>query len=82
MPVIDPVVERVGQFEGTPLYADVNTAPPYDELFVPLANDYWQLLEEGPTGVTDTAAADTTATDSMADSMAADPMAADPTPGR
>ncbi|MFO7894114.1 MAG: hypothetical protein R6U63_10280 [Longimicrobiales bacterium] len=48
-PVIDPVVERVGEFEGTPLYAEVNVSPPYNELFVPLENDYWQLLEEGAT---------------------------------
>ncbi|MGK7311326.1 MAG: hypothetical protein ACN0LA_03730 [Candidatus Longimicrobiales bacterium M2_2A_002] len=62
-PVIDPVVERVGEFEGTPLYAEVNTTPPYNALYVPLEDDYWQLLEEGPdvpveTG--DTAATDTT----------------------
>lgn len=47
-PVIDPVVERVGEFEGTPLYAEVNTMQPHNELFVPLEHDYWQLLEEGP----------------------------------
>lgn len=51
-PVIDPVVERVGEFEGTPLYAEVNVSPPYNELFVPLENDYWQLLEEGATSPT------------------------------
>ena len=47
-PVIDPVVERVGEFEGTPLYAEVNTSSPYNELYVPLEDDYWQLLEEAP----------------------------------
>lgn len=51
-PVIDPVVERVGEFEGTPLYAEVNVSPPYNELFVPLEDDYWQLLEEGATSPT------------------------------
>ncbi|MDX1675134.1 MAG: hypothetical protein R3314_10105 [Longimicrobiales bacterium] len=47
-PVIDPVVERVGEFEGTPLFAEVNTMPPYDALYVPLEDDYWQMLEEAP----------------------------------
>ncbi|MGK7312521.1 MAG: hypothetical protein ACN0LA_09825 [Candidatus Longimicrobiales bacterium M2_2A_002] len=62
-PVIGPVVERVGEFEGTPLYAETNTAPPYNALYVPLENDYWQLLEEGPDvpgEPGDTAALDTT----------------------
>lgn len=58
-PVIDPAVERVGEFEGTPLFAEVNTAQPYNELFVPLENDYWQMLEEGPVEARDTAPADT-----------------------
>lgn len=47
-PVIDPIVERVGEFEGMPLYAEVNTTPPYNALYVPLEDDYWQMLEEGP----------------------------------
>lgn len=62
-PVIDPIVERVGEFEGTPLYAETNTAPPYNELYVPLEDDYWQLLEEGPDTpgeMGDTTAMDTT----------------------
>ena len=62
-PVIDPAVERVGEFEGTPLYAEVNTAPPYNALYVPLEDDYWQLLEEGPdvpVEPADTAGMDTT----------------------
>ncbi len=46
-PIFDPAVEYVGEFEGTPLYADVGVSPPYDALYVPLENDYWQLLEEG-----------------------------------
>ena len=60
-PVIDPTVERVGAFEGTPLYAEVNTTPPYNALYVPLENDYWQLLEEGPDVPVQTG--DTVATD-------------------
>lgn len=64
-PVIDPVVERVGEFEGTPLYAEVNVSPPYNELFVPLENDYWQMLEEGPTPATDTIPVDTLIEDTM-----------------
>lgn len=71
-PVIDPVVERVGEFEGTPLYAEVNVSPPYNELFVPLEDDYWQMLEEGPMEPSDTvpvdslmADTDTTPGDSM-----------------
>lgn len=58
-PVIDPVVERVGEFEGTPLYAEVNTMEPYNELFIPLENDYWQMLERGPAAA-DTLPVDTT----------------------
>ena len=75
-PVIDPVVERAGEFEGTPLYADVNTTPPYDELFVPLEDDYWQLLEEGPSPASDTIPVDTPAADSVpGDTMTADTVA-------
>ena len=51
-PVLDPAVERVGEFEGTPLYVEVNTSAPYDALFVPLENDYWQMLEEAPAAPT------------------------------
>lgn len=47
-PVFDPAVERVGEFEGTPLYSEVNVSPPYSELYIPLDNDYWQRLEAGP----------------------------------
>ena len=49
-PVFDPDVEWVGEARGTPLYAEVGTSPPYDELFIPLENDYWQLMEEGAAG--------------------------------
>ena len=52
-PVIDPVVERVGEFEGTPLFAEVNTMPPYNALYVPLEDDYWQMLEEAPAAPTE-----------------------------
>lgn len=44
-PIYDPAVEYVGEYEGTPLYADVNTAQPYRELFIPLEHDYWQMLQ-------------------------------------
>lgn len=43
-PVYDPAVEHVGEYQGTPLYAEVGTAAPYRELFIPLENDYWQML--------------------------------------
>ncbi|MFP4623373.1 MAG: hypothetical protein ACLFRX_04270 [Gemmatimonadota bacterium] len=46
-PVFDPAVVYVGEFEGTPLYAEVGEASPHDALFIPLENDYWQLLEPG-----------------------------------
>lgn len=44
-PIYDPAVEHVGEFEGTPLYTEVNVMPPYTQLFIPLDKDYWQLLE-------------------------------------
>ena len=82
-PVIDPIVERVGEFEGTPLYAEVNTAPPYNALYIPLEDDYWQLLEEGPdvpVEIDDTTAMDTTAMDTTAmDTTAMDTTAMDTT---
>jgi hypothetical protein len=46
-PIFDPAVAYVGEFEGTPLYAEVNMSPPYSKLFIPLENDYWQVLEQG-----------------------------------
>lgn len=48
-PIYDPIVEYVGEFDGTPLYAEVNVAPPYTQLFIPLDMDYWQLLEPATT---------------------------------
>lgn len=44
-PVWDPAVEHVGEFEGTPLYAEVAVTPPYRGLYIPLGDDYWQRLE-------------------------------------
>ena len=49
-PLFDPAVERVGEYQGTPLYAEVNTAQPYSELFIPLENDLWQMLVPGDAG--------------------------------
>lgn len=43
-PVYDPAVEYAGEFEGTPLYAEVGVASP-GELFIPVGDDYWQMLE-------------------------------------
>lgn len=43
-PVYDPAVERVGEYQGTLLYAEVGTARPYGALFIPLENDLWQML--------------------------------------
>lgn len=44
-PVFDPAVEHVGEFEGTPLYAEVAVTPPYAGLYIPVGDDYWQRLE-------------------------------------
>lgn len=44
-PVYDPTVEHVGEFEGTPLYANLGVTPPYSALYIPLDMDYWQRLE-------------------------------------
>lgn len=49
-PVYDPAVERVGEFEGTPLYAEPGVASPPQRLYIPLENDYWQMLEAGAAG--------------------------------
>lgn len=43
-PVYDPIVERVGEFEGTPLYARVGVAAPA-ALYIPVGGNYWQRLE-------------------------------------
>ena len=53
-PVWDVPVEQVGEFEGTPLFAEVGVAAPYPALYVPLADDSWQRLEPAaPPDVTD-----------------------------
>ena len=55
-PVFDPAVEQVGEYQGTPLFAEPNVAPPRSRLFVPLGDDYWQMLEPvTPADVTDDA---------------------------
>jgi hypothetical protein len=59
-PIFDPDVTYVGEFEGTPLYAEVGVSSPYNGLYIPLENDYWQFLEEGGVPAPDTA--DTTGT--------------------
>lgn len=53
-PIYDPAVEYVGEYQGTPLYADVNTMQPYSELFIPLENDLWQMLVPEPANLADT----------------------------
>lgn len=55
-PMWDPMVEHVGEFEGTPLYAEAGVAPPYSSLFVPLGDDYWQRLEPSTAPPTPTTA--------------------------
>ncbi|MBW3553260.1 MAG: hypothetical protein KY466_07115 [Gemmatimonadetes bacterium] len=54
-PVYDPAVERVGEYQGTPLYAEVGTARPYGALFIPLENDLWQMLTPASEEVPDSA---------------------------
>lgn len=54
-PIYDPAVERVGEYQGTPLYAEVGTARPYTRLFIPLENDLWQMLSPASDEVPDTA---------------------------
>ena len=53
-PLYDPAVVRVGEYEDTPLYAEVNTAQPYSELYIPLENDYWQMVHPVQGSGTDT----------------------------
>lgn len=40
-------VTHAGEFEGTPLYAEVGVAAPFSKLFIPLEDDYWQMLTPG-----------------------------------
>lgn len=45
-PVFEPVaLTRVGEFEGTPLYAERAVASPPRRLFIPVGGGYWQMLE-------------------------------------
>lgn len=53
-PVFDPAVEYVGEYQGTPLYAEVGVAPPYDGLYIPLEGDLWQRLESSSAATPDT----------------------------
>lgn len=57
-PVSDPGVERVGEFQGMPLYAEVGVTPPYNELFIPLEDDQWQMLQEASPATPATGAGD------------------------
>ncbi len=59
-PVYDPAgIEKVGEFEGTPLYAEVGTMSPYTKLFVPLPNDYWQTFDRAAATTRPVAPSDT-----------------------
>jgi hypothetical protein len=45
-PVYEPLaLERVGDFEGTPLYAERGVASPQRRLYIPVGGGYWQMLE-------------------------------------
>jgi hypothetical protein len=45
-PVYEPLaLTHVGDFEGTPLYAERGTAAPQRRLFIPVGSGYWQMLE-------------------------------------
>jgi hypothetical protein len=45
-PVYEPLaLTHVGEFEGTPLYAERATASPQRRFFVPVGGGYWQMLE-------------------------------------
>lgn len=45
-PVYDPLaLERVGDFEGTPLYGEQGVATPHRRLYIPVGGGYWQMLE-------------------------------------
>jgi hypothetical protein len=37
---------HVGEFEGTPLYAERAATGPHQRLFVPVGGGYWQTLEQ------------------------------------
>jgi hypothetical protein len=45
-PVFEPLaLEQVGEFEGTPLYAEPGTVPPFQRLYIPIGSGYWQMLD-------------------------------------
>jgi hypothetical protein len=45
-PVFEPMaLEHVGEFEGTPLYAERGTVSPPQRLYIPTGAGYWQMLE-------------------------------------
>jgi hypothetical protein len=47
-PVYNPAaLTRVGDFEGTPLYAQRGVASPQRRMFIPVGGGYWQMLERG-----------------------------------
>lgn len=46
-PMFDPMVEYVGEFEGTPLYAEIGATTP-SALYIPVGGDRWQRLEPAP----------------------------------
>lgn len=43
--VVSPSVVRVGQFEGTVLFAPADESPPYQHLLIPVGDRRWQMLE-------------------------------------
>jgi hypothetical protein len=45
-PVYEPLaLARIGDFEGTPLYAERGVASPVRRLYIPIGGGYWQMLE-------------------------------------
>ncbi len=47
-PVYEPLaLTQVGNFEGTPLYAERGVAEPQRRLYIPVGGGYWQMLERG-----------------------------------
>lgn len=49
-PVFEPLaLTRIGEFEGTPLYAERGVAAPQRRLYIPVGGGYWQMLERAET---------------------------------
>jgi hypothetical protein len=45
-PVYEPLaLHQVGDFEGTPLYAERGVASPPRRVYIPVGGGYWQMLE-------------------------------------